>query len=187
MTNILDLLFCTWIHRPLLTSYEIIDELAKHDDTFSLQGTTCIPSMTQMFSRPILEVWDHQFYSILLHLELVALTSWILILWSFIIYITRSSIPKHLLVSSRSSLQQQLAFFSPLSKVDLQPCHLLTIHQKPKTRSFMMGVGLSGEDSQPWSLFTWNILVIYNIWKFRHFENFDTCWFKVSKTLTSID
>jgi hypothetical protein len=49
-----------------------------------------------------------------------------------------------------------------------------------------MGVGSSGEDSQPWILFTWNILVVYNIRKFRHFENFDTCWFKVSKNLKGI-
>jgi hypothetical protein len=61
VTSLLNLMFCIWIHGPLMTSCEIADELTKHDDTPSLQGTTCIPTMTQMFPASILKVWDRQF------------------------------------------------------------------------------------------------------------------------------
>ncbi len=55
----------------------------------NLQGTTCVPTTTQMFLAPILKLWDHQFCFIMLCLEWIISTSWTLTLWNFIIYITK--------------------------------------------------------------------------------------------------
>jgi len=44
-------------------------------------------------------------------------------------------------------------FFSPLLKIDFQPCHP-TIHQKQETKSFMARAKSNEDDSRPWILFT---------------------------------